>query len=69
MYGFMGKILIIDLTTKTFLEITDTMVSAMKGAFYLNSPHTGNYSDFIFDELIGYFCKQDLIYFLSKIKD
>ena len=27
---------------------------AMKGAFYLNSPYTGNYSDFIFDELIDY---------------
>ncbi len=26
----------------------------MKGAFYLNSPHTGNYSDFIFDELVDY---------------
>jgi len=26
----------------------------MKGAFYLNSPYTGNYSDFIFDELINF---------------
>ena len=27
---------------------------AMKGAFYLNSPYTGNYADFIFDELINF---------------
>jgi len=26
----------------------------MKGSFYLNSPYTGNYSDFIFDELINF---------------
>ncbi|QEE17571.2 alpha/beta hydrolase-fold protein [Promethearchaeum syntrophicum] len=26
----------------------------MKGSFYLNSPYTGNYSDYIFDELINF---------------
>lgn len=32
----------------------DNGFPAMKGAFYLNSQHTGNYSDFIFDELIDF---------------
>ncbi len=34
--------------------IKDNGFPAMKGAFYLNSSYTGNYSDFIFDELIDY---------------
>ncbi len=37
--------------------IKDNGFSAMKGAFYLNSQHTGNYSDFIFDELVNYIDK------------
>ena len=36
----------------------DNGFPAMKGAFYLNSPHTGNYSDFIFDELVDYVDKK-----------
>ena len=36
----------------------DNGFPAMKGAFYLNSPHTGNYSDYIFDELVDYVDKK-----------
>ncbi|MHA1719793.1 MAG: alpha/beta hydrolase [Promethearchaeota archaeon] len=38
--------------------LKDNGLPAMKGAFYLNSPYTGNYSDFIFDELIDYVDKK-----------
>ena len=35
-------------------EKKDNGLPEMKGAFYLNSQYTGNYSDFIFDELINF---------------